>query len=155
MAILSCNTTGNSCQHILLLPISVSLCLTLSTQHTVSSTECSRWSELTAAMKFHAQVAELAHAPTEFRLLNGSAPVVIGRGDDNGQNLSLLNALLDKVTEFPPLLQLKNRFPESRRRHPALSPHQRSHCSNPSHGRTLAKQWTEGCGGGGHRWREQ
>lgn len=47
-------------------------------------------------MKFHAQVAELAHAPTEFRLLNGSAPIVIGRGDDNGQNLALLNTLFNQ-----------------------------------------------------------
>jgi hypothetical protein len=62
-------------------------------------------------MKFHAQVAELAHAPTEFRLLNNSAPVVIGRGDDQGQNLSLLNTLFNQVK--PPSI-LPSSFPRSR-----------------------------------------
>jgi hypothetical protein len=55
-------------------------------------------------MKFHAQVAELAQAPTEFRLLNGSSPIVIGRGDDNGQNLTLLNALLSQVSNLDSIL---------------------------------------------------
>jgi hypothetical protein len=39
---------------------------------------CSRWQELTAALKFHAEAARLACAPTEFRLLNGGPPIVIG-----------------------------------------------------------------------------
>lgn len=42
---------------------------------------CSRWSELTESLRFHAGLAEAASAPTEFRLLNGAPPVVIGVGD--------------------------------------------------------------------------
>ena len=32
---------------------------------------CSRWDELGETLKFHAQAAHVAAAPTEFRLLNG------------------------------------------------------------------------------------
>lgn len=35
-------------------------------------------------MKFHAGLAEAAGAPTEFRLLNSSAPILVGTGNDNG-----------------------------------------------------------------------
>jgi hypothetical protein len=72
-------------------------------------------------MKFHAQVAELAHAPTEFRLLNGSAPVVIGRGDDNGQNLSLLNTLFNQVSLSSLITSILPRVPEAAPRSVATS----------------------------------
>lgn len=42
---------------------------------------CSRWSELTESLKFHANLARSACAPTEFRLLNGAPPIVIGTND--------------------------------------------------------------------------
>jgi hypothetical protein len=65
-------------------------------------------------MKFHAEVAALAGAPTEFRLLNGSAPIVIGRGEDTG-SLSLLNTLLNQVLPWPqsvnPLIPFPPPFP--------------------------------------------
>lgn len=49
---------------------------------------CSRWEELTETMRFHAGLAEAARAPTEFRLLNGSLPILVGDGPkDDGQNL--------------------------------------------------------------------
>lgn len=44
---------------------------------------CTRWSELTDALSFHIDLAEAALAPTEFRLLNGADPVLVGMGDDN------------------------------------------------------------------------
>lgn len=43
--------------------------------------DCSRWTELTSALKFHATIAKEAGAPTEFHLLNNFDPVVIGTGD--------------------------------------------------------------------------
>jgi hypothetical protein len=64
---------------------------------TCSSVGCSRWTELTDAMRFLARVAEEAHASTEFRLLNGPGPIVVGRGNDNGQAFAALNALFDQV----------------------------------------------------------
>lgn len=42
----------------------------------------SRWSELTATLLFHAELARVAGAPTEFRLLNGAPPITIGDGND-------------------------------------------------------------------------
>lgn len=44
---------------------------------------CTRWDELVSALKFHAGVAKAACARTEFRLLNGSAPITIGVNDGN------------------------------------------------------------------------
>ena len=42
---------------------------------------CTRWSELSQTVKFHAELAEATSAPTEFRLLNGADPVVVGMGN--------------------------------------------------------------------------
>ncbi len=39
---------------------------------------CSRWAELTDTLQFHANLAQAASTPTEFRLLNSGHPVVIG-----------------------------------------------------------------------------
>ena len=47
---------------------------------------CSRWSELTEAMRFHADLAKVAQAPTEFRLLNGAAPLNIGASAMEDEN---------------------------------------------------------------------
>ena len=56
---------------------------------------CSRWDELTDAIRFHASLAEAACAPTEFRLLNASAPLVLGQGGgDDAVNYQRLNDLL-------------------------------------------------------------
>lgn len=59
-------------------------------------TECSRWKELSTAMKFHAQVAHLTNCRTEFRFLNLSAPIVLGEEGSEGR-LRTLNNLLDQV----------------------------------------------------------
>jgi len=39
---------------------------------------CSRWKELTESLKFHANVAHIARAPSEFRFLNEYAPISLG-----------------------------------------------------------------------------
>lgn len=44
--------------------------------------QCTRWSELTSSLKFHAQLAHAAQAPTEFRLLNHCDPIMVGLADD-------------------------------------------------------------------------
>jgi hypothetical protein len=61
-------------------------------------TRCTRWSELKDAIHFHANFAEAAACPTEFRLLNGCEPLVIGRRDDDGENL---RKLMEKMSEAP------------------------------------------------------
>ncbi len=59
----------------------------------ISST---RWAELTDAIRFHANFADVAQVPTEFRVLNSHAPILIGSGrEDDGQNLRALSAILD------------------------------------------------------------
>ena len=58
--------------------------------------KCSRWVELTEALKFHVNFARQASAPTEFRLLNGAPPIRIGMTDgEEMTRLSTLNAMLD------------------------------------------------------------
>lgn len=44
--------------------------------------QCTRWSELTSSLKFHAELAHAAQAPTEFRLLNNCEPIMVGLSDD-------------------------------------------------------------------------
>eukprot|EP00607_Mallomonas_marina_P009047 CAMPEP_0182417848 /NCGR_PEP_ID=MMETSP1167-20130531/2287_1 /TAXON_ID=2988 /ORGANISM="Mallomonas Sp, Strain CCMP3275" /LENGTH=350 /DNA_ID=CAMNT_0024591657 /DNA_START=200 /DNA_END=1249 /DNA_ORIENTATION=- len=56
---------------------------------------CSRWSELTESLRFHVLLAEEARAPTEFRLLNGGAPVMVGFGNDHGEGRNRAMSLLD------------------------------------------------------------
>ena len=50
----------------------------------------SRWSELMDCIYFAADLAEEIGAPTEFRLLNGSDPVMVGLKDDNAEGLAFL-----------------------------------------------------------------
>jgi len=49
---------------------------------------CTRWTELVQNLVFHAELAEIAGCVTEFRLLNGADPVMVGLGDDNGESLN-------------------------------------------------------------------
>ena len=55
---------------------------------------CTRWSELTDALSFHIDLAEAVKAPTEFRLLNGADPVIVGMGDDNGEGLAFAKEVI-------------------------------------------------------------
>lgn len=57
---------------------------------------CTRWAELSSALSFHAKLAYVASAPTEFRMLNGAAPITIGDGAADGhEKLQTFQALLD------------------------------------------------------------
>eukprot|EP01034_Spumella_vulgaris_P033732 gene33732-41615_t len=53
---------------------------------------CTRWGELTEALKFHAEISHAASAPTEFRFLNSGQPITVGNGE-LGDNLRLSNLL--------------------------------------------------------------
>lgn len=59
------------------------------------SVPASRWSELGDFVRFHSGLCEAARVPAQFRMLNGSAPLVVGTGTDNGVSISILHALLD------------------------------------------------------------
>jgi hypothetical protein len=48
----------------------------------VKMIQCTRWSELTSSLKFHAELAHASKAPTEFRLLNNSEPILVGMPKD-------------------------------------------------------------------------
>ena len=55
---------------------------------------CTRWSELVDSMQFHAGLAQASNALSEFRLLNGGAPCLIGCSDGGAgyrQFMSLLS----------------------------------------------------------------
>jgi hypothetical protein len=56
--------------------------------------KCSRWTELKAAVDFHAELAYLSQSPSEFRLLNAGAPLTIGKYEDNGEALQLFKGIL-------------------------------------------------------------
>jgi len=51
--------------------------------------ECTRWKELTTAMKFHVGLAQAASALSEFRLLNNAPPITIGINDPNAYPAAL------------------------------------------------------------------
>eukprot|EP01039_Chlorochromonas_danica_P005675 gene5675-6258_t len=57
---------------------------------------CSRWAELAASLTFHSNLAYQANALTEFRLLNSSAPILIGDASDpqNSNRLAIFQSLL-------------------------------------------------------------
>jgi hypothetical protein len=52
--------------------------------------------ELADAIIFHAELAERAACKTEFRLLNGSKPIIVGDREDDGGGLKLLKAKLEE-----------------------------------------------------------
>lgn len=60
---------------------------------------CTRWEELSAALKFHAELAHAAAAPTEFRFLNTTPSYRIGFGEANEDEV--FAALLDRLTQSP------------------------------------------------------
>jgi hypothetical protein len=56
--------------------------------------KCTRWSELSESLHFHAQLSEFLEAPSEFRLLNGADPILVGLNDDKGEGLALLREVI-------------------------------------------------------------
>lgn len=51
---------------------------------------CSRWSELTDSLRFHATLSEKLGVISDFRLLNGSHPIRVGPHELVGDNLPAL-----------------------------------------------------------------
>ena len=66
-------------------------------------TVCSRWTELVDALKFHVGVARHGRAPSEFRLLNSSEPILIGDGADDAGYEKLLKLFNEPPNGTTPL----------------------------------------------------
>lgn len=76
--------------------------------------KCTRWEELTGTMTFLGELSEHLGAPSEFRLLNGSDPIIVGLGDDNGKSLSFLKEVMSDSPAGPtPLCNHINAVVES------------------------------------------
>lgn len=60
-----------------------------------SFVSCTRWSELGDAMRFHSGLAYNANIVSQFRLLNASGPITVGRPDDDGMGYRRVLELLD------------------------------------------------------------
>jgi hypothetical protein len=61
--------------------------------------KCTRWSELTASLRFHVALADAFQAPTEFRFLNlnNSQPILVGDSKDTRkESMGLVLELLDE-----------------------------------------------------------
>ncbi|RYG67299.1 hypothetical protein EON64_07745, partial [archaeon] len=57
---------------------------------------CSRWAELTTALKFHAGLAHHGLIPTEFRLLNAAAPLRVGFSQaESAANVTRLTSIFE------------------------------------------------------------
>ena len=65
-------------------------------QPPAKTVQCTRWAELTDSLKFHAELSEACKAPSEFRLLNGADPVMVGLGDDNGEGYTFATEVFDE-----------------------------------------------------------
>lgn len=57
---------------------------------------CTRWAELVQSLIFHAEISEAFQSPSQFRLLNGADPVMVGLGDDNGDGLVFFKEVLEE-----------------------------------------------------------
>lgn len=58
---------------------------------TTKALTCTRWAELSESLRFHLKLAQEGMLPSEFRLLNGAAPVLVGVSssiDSEAQSLS-------------------------------------------------------------------
>ena len=68
--------------------------------------KCTRWSELSEAILFQAELSEALCVPSEFRLLNGADPIMVGLGDDHGESLKFLQeVMLESPAGQTPLCQ--------------------------------------------------
>lgn len=71
---------------------------------------CTRWAELSESLRFHLSLSREAILPSEFRLLNGAAPVLVGidhkdhkpqESKDPKDAVSNMQRLLDAFEESP------------------------------------------------------
>ena len=58
--------------------------------------KCTRWKEMGACVKIHAQLADVSKASTEFRFLNAGVPIIVGEeNDDDSVNLKKVETILN------------------------------------------------------------
>ncbi len=50
--------------------------------------QCTRWAELVQSLTFCAELSDAAEVPSEFRLLNGADPVIVGLSSDSKEDLN-------------------------------------------------------------------
>ena len=55
---------------------------------------CTRWAEMAESLRFHSSLAQALNMPSDFRLLNGGAPIRIGGHDATPNGLSIFHGLL-------------------------------------------------------------
>jgi hypothetical protein len=62
------------------------------------SIPCSRWAELSEAIRFHMNLARATATPTEFRFLNSAHPILVGKGNniDESADFSIINSILSE-----------------------------------------------------------
>ena len=65
-------------------------------RHKARMVKCTRWAELKDSMRFAAELSEACKAPSEFRLLNGADPVIVGLGNDDHEGLEFAKEVLDE-----------------------------------------------------------
>lgn len=63
--------------------------------------KCTRWAELTETMLFQAELSESLQVVSDFRLLNGADPVIVGLGDDDGESLKFFREVLSESPAGP------------------------------------------------------
>ena len=68
---------------------------------------CSRWTELTDALRFHIDLAKKARAPSEFRLLNKLGPITVGTC-----HISDANAMASERTQVDRLERALDESPD-------------------------------------------
>ena len=85
MSIQICTFPGSDC-----------ILWTVLTRYAYRPERCTRWLELTDAIMFHAELAERSACQTEFRLLNGCRPIILGNREDDGRGLKTLKAKLEE-----------------------------------------------------------
>lgn len=66
--------------------------------------KCTRWSELSEAVSYLAEMSASLEVVSQFQLLNGADPVIIGLSDDGGESLNV--TLLFLVYHFREQLNL-------------------------------------------------
>ena len=56
--------------------------------------KCTRWSELSEAISFLAEMSDQLEVPSQFQLLNGADPVIVGLERDNGDSLHVIKIII-------------------------------------------------------------
>lgn len=63
--------------------------------------KCTRWAELSESMTFMAELSSALGIPSEFRLLNGAEPIIVGLSDDQGESMRFLREVMAESPAGP------------------------------------------------------